>query len=262
MQDAGIKYVIFTTKHHDGILKKARQQHPGLIAVDRSIRGKNENYQTPERGIPETQLNYPWESCITLSNDWGWTPNAPYKPAEKVISTLAEIVAKGGCYLLGVGPTPDGVIEQPVVDRLHKVGQWLRKNGEAIYHTRTTPLYNDGKTWFTAAKDGKTLYAIYTLEEGEQLPATISWTGNVPRGKMVLLCNGKRKVIPSSNQSLLFFQEQASIPGTLQGCRFRHTISPRHLKHLLRGMGDFHVLQLLRGIYPQGSPEMPCQIRH
>ena len=176
----------------DGILKKARQQHPGLIAVDRSIRGKNENYQTPERGIPETQLNYPWESCITLSNDWGWTPNAPYKPAEKVISTLAEIVAKGGCYLLGVGPTPDGVIEQPVVDRLHKVGQWLRKNGEAIYHTRTTPLYNDGKTWFTAAKDGKTLYAIYTLEEGEQLPATISWTGNVPRGKMVLLCNGKR----------------------------------------------------------------------
>lgn len=80
-------------------------------------------------------------------------------------------MAKGGCYLLGVGPTPDGVIEQPVVDRLHKVGQWLRKNGEAIYHTRTTPLYNDGKTWFTAA---------------------ISWTGNVPRGKMVLLCNGKR----------------------------------------------------------------------
>ena len=176
----------------DGILEKARKQHPGLISVDRSIRGKNENYQTPERGIPETQLNYPWESCITLSNDWGWVPNAPYKPAEKVIATLAEIVAKGGCYVLGVGPTPDGIIEQPVVDRLKKVGAWLKKNGEAIYNTRTTPLYNDGKTWFTANKDGKTLYAIYAVEEGEQLPATISWTGNVPRGKMVLLSTGKR----------------------------------------------------------------------
>lgn len=30
----------------DGILEKARKQHPGLISVDRSIRGKNENYQT------------------------------------------------------------------------------------------------------------------------------------------------------------------------------------------------------------------------
>ena len=37
----------------DRILEKARQKHPGLISVDRSIRGRNENYQTPERGIPE-----------------------------------------------------------------------------------------------------------------------------------------------------------------------------------------------------------------
>ena len=41
----------------DGILEQARQRHPGLISVDRTIRGKNENYQTPERGILETQLN-------------------------------------------------------------------------------------------------------------------------------------------------------------------------------------------------------------
>lgn len=176
----------------DGILEKARKTHPGLISVDRSIRGRNENYQTPERGIPETQLNYPWESCITLSNDWGWVPNAPYKSSEKVIATLAEIVAKGGCYVLGVGPTPEGLIEQPVVERLHKVGEWLRKNGEAIYSTRTTPIYHDGNTWFTANKDGKTLYAIYTVNDGEKLPATITWKGNVPKGKMVLLANGRK----------------------------------------------------------------------
>ena len=176
----------------DGILEKARKTHPGLISVDRSIRGKNENYQTPERGIPETQLDYPWESCITLSWDWGWVPNAPYKSAEKVIATLVEIVAKGGCYLLGIGPTADGVIEQPIIDRLQKVGAWLRTNGEAIYSTRNAAVYNDGKTWFTANKDGKTIYGIYALEEGETLPETITWTGNVPKGKMTLLQTGKK----------------------------------------------------------------------
>ncbi|WP_338158913.1 alpha-L-fucosidase [uncultured Phocaeicola sp.] len=176
----------------DSVLEKARQKHPGLIAVDRSIRGKNENYQTPERGIPAIQLNYPWESNIPLSNDWGWGPNAPYKSSQKVVALLAEIVAKGGCFLLGVGPTPDGLIEKPVVERLHRVGEWLRVNGEAIYSTRTTPIYNDGKTWFTANKNGKTLYAIYTIEENEQIPATITWKGNIPQGRMLLLQNGKK----------------------------------------------------------------------
>ena len=176
----------------DRVLEKARKTHPGLISVDRSIRGKNENYQTPERSIPATQLNYPWESCITLSNDWGWVPNAPYKSPEKVISILAEIVAKGGCLALGVGPTADGIIEQPVVDRLHKIGEWMRTNGEAIYNTRITPVYNDGKTWFTANKDGETLYAIYAVSDGETLPATIEWKGNLPKGKMTLLQTGKK----------------------------------------------------------------------
>lgn len=175
----------------DRVLEKARKKHPGLISVDRSIRGKNENYQTPERGIPPTQLNYPWESCITLSHDWGWVPNAPYKSPQTVINLLTEITAKGGCLLLGVGPTADGIIEQPVVERLHEVGNWLRTNGKAIYNTRTTPHYNDGKIWFTADKDGETLYAIYTLADGETLPETIEWNMNIPKGKVKILNNKK-----------------------------------------------------------------------
>lgn len=175
----------------DNVLEKARKRYPGLISVDRTIRGKNENYQTPERGVPATQLDYPWESCITLSNDWGWVPNAPFKSPQKVIGTLAEITAKGGCLLLGVGPTPEGEIEPAVVERLHAIGEWLRVNGKAIYNTRTTPNYHCGNLWFTADKDGRTLYAIYALPDGETLPATLEWTGNEPVGKVKLLKGNK-----------------------------------------------------------------------
>lgn len=176
----------------DSILEKARKRHPGLISVDRSIRGKNENYQTPERGIPDVQLDYPWESCIPLSNDWGWVPNASFKSSREVIALLAEIVAKGGCLLLGIGPTSDGLIEKSVEDCLHEVGNWLRINGEAIYETRSIPMFHDEKVWFTGNKDGKTIYAIYIVGDGECLPSVISWVGNVPRGKIVLLQNKKK----------------------------------------------------------------------
>lgn len=176
------------------IANRVRQNQPGILIVDRTIKGKYENYQTPERSVPDVQLPFPWESCIPLSNDWGWVPNAPYKSAQQVINTLIEITAKGGCLLLGVGPTAEGLIEQPVVERLEKVGTWLHVNGEGIYHTRATAHYNNGKVWFTSSKDQKNLYALYALPENEHLPTVIEWEGNKPAkgSTMRLLQNNKR----------------------------------------------------------------------
>ncbi len=202
----------------DEVLANARGgQQPGLISVDRTIKGKNENYQTPEHTIPEKQLNHPWETCMPLSGAWGWVPNATFKTSNHVVNLLSEIVAKGGCFVLGVGPTAEGLIQPEVVERLQGVGKWLRANGKAIYNTRTTPYYNDGRTWFTADKDGKTLYAIYTLPDNEKLPATIEWTGNIPTGTMKLLkgnrtvkytCNGDKVTVTLpkglANESLAF----------------------------------------------------------
>lgn len=172
----------------DEVLAHARTHgHEGLISVDRTIKGKNENYQTPERSIPEKQLDHPWESCITLSHSWGWVPDVKFKSPNEVLALLAEITAKGGCLLLGVGPTPQGLIQPEVETCLRQVGKWLKKNGQAIYNTRITPDYNDGNTWFTADKDGKTLYAVYTVKDGEEMPAAIEWEGNIPTGTMKLL---------------------------------------------------------------------------
>ena len=68
----------------------------------------------------------------------------------------------------------------------------MRRCGEAIYNTRITDNYNDGKIWFNASKDGKTLYAIYALPDGENLPGELSWNGNLPKGKVTVLNNGKK----------------------------------------------------------------------
>jgi alpha-L-fucosidase len=175
------------------IAAMARKYQPGLLVVDRTVPGEFENYQTPERGIPETQLQNPWESCITLGWDWGYTPTDKYKTPAQIIHTLVEIVAKGGNLLLGIGPKPDGTLPDVVKERLEKIGEWTSKNGEAIYSTRITPVYNDEATWFTQSKDGKTIYAIACLQEGKPIPATITWKGNEPikGSKMKFIQTGK-----------------------------------------------------------------------
>ena len=175
------------------VLKKARAYNPGMLSVDRTIQGPNENYQTPEQSIPKEQKNHPWESCITLTHSWGWCPNVTFKTSRKVIDLLAEITAKGGCLALGVGPTPEGLIEDRAIPILEEIGEWLGRCGEAIYSTRITKNYNDGDIWFNASKDGQTLYAIYALKDEEVLPTTLTWSGNLPKGgKVTILNNGKK----------------------------------------------------------------------
>ncbi len=183
------------------IAAMGRKVQPGLLVVDRTVHGPYENYQTPEQKIPDHQLDHPWESCLTLGNDWGFVPSDRYKSATKVIHQLVEVVAKGGSLLLGVGPKPDGTLPADVVSRLEDIGKWTAKNGQAIYGTRSAAVYKDGKTWFTRSKDGKKVYAIACMEEGAPMPATVSWTGNAPskNSKIVLLQTGKAVKYTVSN---------------------------------------------------------------
>ncbi|SHF08109.1 alpha-L-fucosidase [Pedobacter caeni] len=162
------------------IAAMGRKAQPGLLIVDRTVHGPYENYQTPEQHIPEKQLDHPWESCMTLGGAWGFAANDQYKSAGTVIHSLIEITAKGGSLLLGVGPKPDGTMPDGVISRLGEIGNWVTKNGKAIYGTRITKNYHHNNTWFTQSKDAKTKYALVCLKEGENLPSTISWAGNEP----------------------------------------------------------------------------------
>lgn len=163
------------------IAAMARKAQPGLLIVDRTVHGPYENYQTPEQRIPAKQLDYPWESCMTLANNWGYVPNDKYKSPRKVIHTLIEVVAKGGSLLLGVGPKPDGTLTAEAIQCLKDIGKWMDKNGSAIYNTRSTKNYRDGDTWFTQNVKTGTRYALVCLPELLPANGEIVWQGNVPK---------------------------------------------------------------------------------
>jgi alpha-L-fucosidase len=195
------------------IAAMARQAQPGLLMVDRTVHGPYENYQTPEQRIPANQLDHPWESCMTLANNWGYVPNDQYKSPTKVIHTLIEVVAKGGSLLLGVGPKPDGTLPDEATVRLKEVGKWVNKNGAAIYGTRITKNYHDGNTWFTQnAKEG-VRYALVCIPEQQSIAKEIVWQYNQPKkgSKMKLLQTGatvkwkmkENKVIVSLPSSII-----------------------------------------------------------
>jgi len=143
----------------EDIVSEARKIRPGLIAADRTAGGMAENIITPEQTVPEKPLSVPWESCVTMGTGFSYRYDDTYKSPRELIHLLVDVVAKGGNLALNVAPGPDGRLPQPAVDRMNAMGDWLRKNGAAIYGTRVLAPYRIGDWAFTQGKDGSA-YAI------------------------------------------------------------------------------------------------------
>ena len=119
--------------------------------------------KTPEQNTPNEPLPRPWESCYTMGTDWGYKPtNDQHKTGTQVINMLIEIRAKGGNFLLNVGPKPDGEIQIEQQNILQEIALWNFANSESIYKVKPLPVIREGNVWYTQSNDEKYIYAYVT----------------------------------------------------------------------------------------------------
>ena len=118
------------------------------------------DYGTPEQNVPANGFGpgVYWESCMTMNNHWGYNKNDnDWKSPKYVIQTLlVDCASKGGNLLLNVGPTSEGLIPEPCVERLKAIGDWMKVNCESIYGTTASTI---GKpAWGRSTTKGKRIY--------------------------------------------------------------------------------------------------------
>jgi len=141
--------------HAQEIIDAIHQIQPMCIVNDRL--GTPADYGTPEQEIPGQAPKRLFEVCMTLNDHWGYNKyDDHWKSPETVIRNLADIVGKGGNYLLNVGPTAEGTIPEGSIRTLREVGKWMSVNGESIYGTTASPF---AKTpWGRCTAKGDKLY--------------------------------------------------------------------------------------------------------
>ena len=145
--------ILFIDGPGDGLREFAWSIQPELV-ITRDI------MNTPEQTTPDSPLPRPWEACYTMGTDWGYKPtNDPHKSGTEVINMLIEIRAKGGNFLLNVGPKPNGEIQIEQESILQEMALWNFANSESIYEVKPLPVIREDNIWYTQSNDEKYIYA-------------------------------------------------------------------------------------------------------
>lgn len=120
---------------------------------------------TPEQVVPgETSTTY-WETNMTMGNEWNYKPtNDHYKTGTELIDILIETRAKGGSYLLNIGPDQWGNINEGQMGLLMEMGAWNFVNHQAIQNVRSWIIPNEENLWLSKSKNENTVYVYITNE--------------------------------------------------------------------------------------------------
>jgi alpha-L-fucosidase len=99
--------------------------------------------QDVERGVLDGISPFPWQTDTSIG-DWYYRTGQKYKTADEVVQLLMDIVSKNGNLLINVVQTPEGDLEQDVLDIMQNISKWIEANGEGVYATRPWKVYGEG----------------------------------------------------------------------------------------------------------------------
>ena len=179
----------FDTPHRMSVkmaqkIQDVLDQYPQIITNDRLMRKKFPgDYKTPEGRIPKKEdiEGVDWETCMNIGSSWGYKSwENKWKDAKTIIRNLNTIAARGGNYLLNVGPDATGVVPAQAQNCLKAVGQWMKVNGEAIYGTQRSLVY---PKWGECIRKDDKKHSMYYL-------SVFKWPSN---GKLVFETDKKVK---------------------------------------------------------------------
>lgn len=113
-----------------------RELQPGIVINNRGM--DEGDFGTPERDWDESvnselAFTRPIEACQSIGHQsWSWRKNEDYYSDAHLIGSIQKVLAKGGNYLLNVGPKADGTFPLEAKRILARIGAWYETVKEAL----------------------------------------------------------------------------------------------------------------------------------
>lgn len=117
------------------------------------------DYQTlGDMEVPLENIEGLWESVDVTNDVWGYAwYDQNWKTPKQILKNLISTIARGGTYMLNVGPDGLGDIPEFVSQSLQTSGKWIARYPQVIYGTEPSP-WKHALPWGDVVKQGNKLY--------------------------------------------------------------------------------------------------------
>lgn len=184
---------------------------PDCLVNSRIGNGLGDYDTLGDQEIPRLPRPGLWETPDTHNDTWAYSRfDTNWKGAREIAERLVRVVARGGTYLLNVGPDGKGRIPAPSARALREVGDWVRLHESAVHGAGPTPLGPLAWGDCTVGGDGQFLLPVFHWPDHGRLQVP----GLRPQPKQARMVGGGEVRTELAGNHLVLHLPQPR-PGTL-----------------------------------------------
>jgi alpha-L-fucosidase len=186
-------------KYVEELVAITRKNQPHALVSGRAGHGLGDYVTHGDMEVPNGNVEGMWETVDTTNDSWAYAwYDRNWKTPKEILKRLISTVARGGTYMLNIGPRGDGSVPIEAQMALRTSGAWIQRYPFVVYGTDASPWGHALPWGDVTVKENKLFLSIFDLP-GDRM---LNLPGLKSEIKSVTLINADEK------KPLLFKKEQ------------------------------------------------------
>lgn len=140
------------------LVSVVRKNQPNAFVSGRAGHGLGDYQTLGDMELPHRNVEGLWEAVDTTNDSWGYAWYDEYwKTPKDILERLITCVARGGTYMLNIGPRGDGSVPERAARSLRRSGEWIKRYSHVVYGTDGSP-WKHALPWGDVTVKGNKLF--------------------------------------------------------------------------------------------------------
>lgn len=144
-------------KYAKELVEIVHRNQPGALVSGRVGYGLGDYQTLGDMEVPLRNVEGLWESIDVTNDSWGYAwYDKNWKTPGQILRTLLSTVARGGTFMMNIGPDPAGKVPEPACKSLLSAGRWIARHPQTVYGAAASP-WQHALAWGDATVSADTL---------------------------------------------------------------------------------------------------------
>ncbi|MGJ8678256.1 MAG: alpha-L-fucosidase [Akkermansiaceae bacterium] len=135
-----------------------RKNQPNAMVSGRAGHGLGDYQSLGDMEVPNENVEGLWEAVDTTNDSWAYAwYDQNWKTPKEILHRVVSCTARGGTYMLNIGPDATGAVPEYAIESLRDSGAWIKKYPQVIYAAQPSP-WEHALPWGDVTVQGNKLH--------------------------------------------------------------------------------------------------------